>query len=151
MMIAAADRILHRADGMTPKELKARTKRFSDRIVAFCTPLLDHPHTRDHARQLLRSGTGLNSNYGSAQVARSPVEFAAKVGQVLDDANESLGWLRLLRDSALVKIDASLDWLLKECDELARIFGASFRTARANAARRQAERKRKNSRRISDR
>ena len=126
---------------MTPKELKARTREFADRIVAFCTPLLDDPHTRDEARQLLRSGTGVNANYGSAQAARSPVEFAAKVGQVLDDASESLGWLELLRDTELVRQDDEFKWLAREAGELTRIFAASYRTARTNAKRRQAERR----------
>ena len=100
-------------------------------IVAFCEPLLDRVRTRDLAGQLLRSGTGLDSNYGSAQVARSTNEFVAKLGQVVDDASESRGWLRLLNDSKLAN-SQELPWLLREADELTRIFAKSYRTAKEN-------------------
>ena len=116
---------------MTPKELKSRTEKFARVIVAFCTPLLDGTRTCDLARQLIRSGTGLDSNYGSAQAGRSPDEFVAKLGQVVDDASESLGWLRLFHDSKLAT-GQELPWLLQEAEELTRIFATSYRTAKKN-------------------
>ena len=116
---------------MTPKELKDRTEKFARMVVAFCTPLIEGMRTCDLARQLIRSGTGLDSNYGSAQVARSPDEFVAKLGLVVDDASESLGWLRLFNDSKLAT-SQELPWLLQEADELTRIFATSYRTAKKN-------------------
>lgn len=116
---------------VTPKELKARTEEFARVVVVFCTPLLDAVRTTDLAGQLLRAGTGLDSNYGSAQLARSPDEFVAKMGQVVDDASESRGWLRLFNDSKLAG-SQHLPWLLREADELTRIFAKSYRTAREN-------------------
>lgn len=126
---------------MNPKELKTRTKQFANAIVAFCTPLLDDLHTREIARQLLGSGTGVNANYGSAQVGCSNDEFVAKLGQVVDDASEARGWLELLRDSNLVSRSSGLSGLLKEADELTRIFAKSYRTAKSNNLRRKAEKK----------
>jgi four helix bundle protein len=102
---------------MKPSELKKRTAEFARRIVPFCTPLLHKPKTANAADQLLRSGTAVDANYGSAQCGRSRKEFRSKIGQVLDDAQESLGWLRLMRDTALVPHDDELRWLCKEADE----------------------------------
>ena len=123
---------------MTPKELKARTDVFSRKIIAFCTPLLEARKTGAIADQLLRSGTAVDANYGSAQEGRSNDEFIAKLGQVLDDASESRGWLEKLRDSDLVQKTDLLHWLAKEADELTRIFAASYNTAKDNRARRKA-------------
>jgi four helix bundle protein len=125
---------------MTPQELKARTSEFARVAVVFCVPLLEKAQTRELADQLLRSGTGMDSNYGSAQVARSPDEFVARMGQVLDDANESLGWVKLFVSSKLTNGE-HLPWLQKEADELARIFAKSYQTARANNERRKAQEK----------
>jgi hypothetical protein len=66
---------------MTPKEMKDRTGRFSNRIIAFCTPLLENRGTNEIADQLLRSGTAVDANYGSAQRGRSNDEFIAGSGR----------------------------------------------------------------------
>ena|SRR5687767_12714757 len=127
---------------MTPKELKARTDLFSRRIIDLCIPLLDDRKTNEIADQLLRSGTAVDANYGSAQEGRSNDEFIAKLGQVLDDASESRGWLEKLRDSNLVPITERLTWLVQESDELTRIFASAYNTARENRERRRAEKRR---------
>ena len=128
---------------MTPKALKERTEVFADKIIAFCTPLLDNRKTNEMADQLLRSGTAVDSNYGSAQRGRSNDEFIAKLGQVLDDASESRGWLEKLEKSTLVPETALLNWLLKESDELTRIFAKSYNTARGNREEKKELKKRK--------
>src|SRR5918994_393484 len=100
---------------MTPAELKVRTERLADAIVALCAPLLDMPRARALADQLLRSGTALDANYGSAQRARSNREFVSKLGQALDDASESLGWLRRL-SGLKPPVSPQLPTLLHEAD-----------------------------------
>ena len=135
---------------MTPKELKDRTDKFSHRIISFCTPLLEDPRTNEMADQLLRSGTAVDANYGSAQRGRSNDEFIAKIGQVLDDASESRGWLEKLQGSGLVRISAVFEWLLKESDELTRIFASSLETARANRERRKRAKRRAGKRKRRD-
>ena len=128
---------------MTPKEMKDRTGRFSNRIIAFCTPLLENRGTNEIADQLLRSGTAVDANYGSAQRGRSNDEFIARVGQVLDDTSESRGWLEKLHASRLVPVTSSLELLLKESDELTRIFASSLQTAKQNREKRKRVKKRR--------
>jgi four helix bundle protein len=108
---------------MTPKDLKARTEEFSRCIVRFCTPLFEDRRATDIARQLLRSGTAVDSNYGSAQRGRSHKEFTSRLGTVYDDASESYGWLDLLKTSVAPASDL-LTFLHRESDELTRIFAA---------------------------
>ena len=121
---------------MSPEELRQRTERFANEVVEFCIPLFDVEKTRAIADQLIRSGTAVKSNYASAQCGRSSNEFVAKIGQVLDDANESKGWLEMLRDTSLVDTTKQLLWLTQESLELTKIFAKSYSTAKRNQERR---------------
>lgn len=55
------------------------------------------------ADQLLRSGTGVYSNYRSACRCKSPKDFISKMGTVVEESDEALGWLELLLASETVK------------------------------------------------
>ena len=126
---------------MTPKQLKARTEKFSKQIVDFCTPLLVDVQARDIAKQLVRAGTAVDANYGSAQRGRTHKEFTSKLGTVLDEASESLGWLELLKSSRLVPETSMLRALHQEADELTRIFASYYKTAKLKEAKDEAERR----------
>jgi four helix bundle protein len=71
-------------------ELKARTRRFAIRIVKLFRSL---PHT-DEARiigkQVLRSGTSVAANSRAVCRARSKAEFVAKIGIVVEEADETV-------------------------------------------------------------
>ncbi len=47
-------------------------------------------------KQLLRCGTSVAANYRAACRGRSRAEFAAKLGVVVEEADESMLWLELL-------------------------------------------------------
>lgn len=134
--------LVHFGGTMTPRELKERTAKFAHAIIAFCTPLLTIITATDLARQLLRAGTAVDSNYGSAQRARSHREFTSRIGVVFDEASESLGWLQLLEPSDHAK-NEEFRWLLNESEELTRIFNKAYETARAKE---EAERKKRRQR-----
>jgi four helix bundle protein len=119
---------------MDPKKLKERTEKFSKDVVTFCAPLLVNVQAKDMARQLLCAGTAVDSNYGSAQRARTHKEFTAKIGVVLDEVSESLGWLTLLKSSKLVPLTEFFRTLHQESDELTRIFAKSYQTAKSKEA-----------------
>jgi len=113
-----------------PEELKERTKRFAVRIVHLFREL---PHTEEAqviGKQLLRSGTSVAANYRAVCRARSKAEFVAKIGVVVEEADETVFWLELLVDSTIVAA-TKLDGLLAEANELLAIFAASQRTARS--------------------
>ena len=56
-------------------------------------------------------------------------EFIAKLGVVLEEADESLFWLELMVESHLVSAKRA-EKLLKEADELTAIFVTSLNTAK---------------------
>ena len=80
-------------------------------------------------KQLLRSGTAVAANYRAVCRARSKAEFIARLGIVVEEADESSFWLELLSDSEVVRSERLAD-LMKEAGELTAIFNASKRTAR---------------------
>jgi len=83
-------------------------------------------------RQLLRAATSIGANYRAACRARSRAEFVAKLGIVLEEADEAVFWLELLTETA-VGSRAKLESLVKEADELTSIFVTSLRTAKGVA------------------
>jgi len=111
------------------EELRARTKRFALRIIRLFRSLPRAPEAQILGKQLLRSGTSVGANYRAAGSARSAAEFSAKIGIVLEEADETLFWLECLIEAGIVKQEL-LGELLSEANELVAIFAASYRTSR---------------------
>ena len=112
------------------QQLRERTKKFALRIIRMADLL---PYTRSAnvmANQVLRSATSVTANYRAAGRSRSKAEFVAKIGVVVEEADETLCWLELLSESNILPAGKLTD-LLKEANELVAIFVASRKTARA--------------------
>jgi four helix bundle protein len=115
------------------RDLKVRTKQFALRILRLYRALPAKEEARILGRQLLRSGTSVGANYRAACRARSKAEFIAKLGIVLEEADETVFWLELLLEGGIVNAE-KLDDLLNEAQELTSIFVASLCTAKGIAA-----------------
>ena len=81
---------------MTPQELRERTRQFALRVVRFCRTLPPTAEAHEIGGQLRRAANGVASNYRAAGRARSRAEFAARIGIVLEEADESEHWLPVL-------------------------------------------------------
>jgi four helix bundle protein len=84
------------------KNLKDRTKQFALRVMRLYRALPRREEARIIGRQILRSGTSVGANYRAACRARSKAEFVAKLGIVLEEADETVFWLELLQESSLI-------------------------------------------------
>ena len=113
------------------RQLQDRTKAFAIRIIKAFARLPKDEAIRIIGRQFLRSGTSLAANYRSACRARSAADFISKISVVAEEADETLFWLELLLEAELVKMKL-VDSLMKECQELLKIFSASLTTAKRN-------------------
>ena len=111
------------------KELQERTKRFAIDIIRLSRRLPKTEEARILERQLLRSGTSVAANYRAACRARSKAEFTAKIGTVIEEADETAFWLELIVNADIINAEKVRD-LTKEANELLAIFSASRRTAR---------------------
>jgi four helix bundle protein len=112
--------------------LQERAEAFAVRVIQLVRRLPRNPATDGIARQLGRSGPSVSANYRSARRSRSRAEFIARLGVVVDEADESEHWLAILKKSDLMT-GSEVDWLLRESGELRAIFGKSLGTARARS------------------
>jgi four helix bundle protein len=78
---------------------------------------------------LSRAATGVAANYRAVCRARSDAEFAARIGVVLEEADESAFWLEIVTADGLSKCEQAFH-LLDEANQLTAIFAASSITAR---------------------
>jgi len=115
------------------KDLKQRTRQFALRIIRLYRSLPRTEESHILGKQLLRSGTSVGANYRAACRARSKAEFIAKLGIVLEESDETIFWLELLKEAGVGNSE-SLQPLIKEADELTSIFVASLRTAKGIAS-----------------
>ncbi len=112
-------------------DLKQRTKQFSHKCVKLAIQL---PNTflGNHIKgQLIRSCTSVAANYRATCLAQSKKSFVAKISIVVEEVDESLFWLEFIMDEKLLTKE-TCNSLLKEADELTRIFISSRKTANLN-------------------
>jgi len=110
-------------------QLKERTKPFAIRIIRMLRALPKTDEARLISRQLLRAATSVAANYRAVCRARSTADFVAKMGLVVEEADETVFWLELLADAGIVQ-KARLEQLEREANELLAIFAASQRTVK---------------------
>jgi four helix bundle protein len=70
------------------------------------------------------------ANYRAAGRARSKAEFVAKLGVVVEEADETVFWLELLGESGIIQ-PAKLVELLAEGNQLLAVFSASRKTSKS--------------------
>ena len=120
---------------MEPKNLKERTLRFAVGMAALCRTTQADWAGRRLADQMFRSATSVAANYHAACRARSRREFVAKMGLVVEEAEETVFWLEFASRASLIDASGSAT-LTQEARELLAIFTASTKTAASNQPRR---------------
>jgi four helix bundle protein len=119
-----------------PNDLVPRVREFALASIRFVERLPKTPAAQTLGRQYLNSSTSVNSNYKAAKRGRSTAEFISKLGTVVEEIDESVEWLEVLRDAGIALDPA----LLSEAQQLRKIFGKSLGTARRNHAERNKKR-----------
>jgi len=119
--------------------LRQRARRFAVRLVKFLRQLPRDPVTTEIVRQLARSGPAVSANYRAACRGRSRREYIARLGIVVEEADETEHWLLVLIESEIASglevehlYDEACQLLYDEACQLRAIVKASHDTARAN-------------------
>ena len=113
---------------MDQDALKERCKALALRVMSLIDHLPKSVQGRVIADQIMRSGTSVAANYRAACRARSKAEFVAKLSIVVEEADETVLWLELIRESQLLP-ESRIKDLLAEANEITAIMVASRRTA----------------------
>lgn len=114
---------------MTPEELRSRTKKFAIQSVKLFRSLPNRPDAQVIGKQLLRSATSVAANCRASQRSRSHTEFIAKLGIVVEEADETVFWLELLTEAGIIPSNR-VGALCEEARLLLAIFAASQKTVR---------------------
>ena len=117
---------------MKHQNLQIRTKQSALEVIKFSEGLPKDDTSRILGRQLLRSGTSVGANYRAACRSKSKPAFISKMGDVLEEADESGYWLELLVDAGKVGPQTAAP-LLTEAKELVAIVISSINTAKRNS------------------
>jgi four helix bundle protein len=111
--------------------MKQRTKDFAKEIITLCRKLPKNREGNLIGNQIFRSGTSVAANYRSACRAKSKPDFIAKLSIVEEEADETLFWLELIKETPILQTP-EIDVLMKENDEIISIIVSSIKTARKN-------------------
>jgi four helix bundle protein len=116
---------------MDAEQMKRRTKEFAKAVVRLCRQMPGTEESRLVRNQLFRCATSVGANYRATCRGRSRADFIAKLGIVLEEADEALYWMEIIVEAELMKRE-QLATLMKEASELVAIFVASLNTARSH-------------------
>jgi four helix bundle protein len=129
VVIGLFGQIVMEPTGATEREdLRERTKRFGSRSIRMCQSLPLNRYAQTLGLQFMRAATSVAANYRAAH-ARSRAEFVSKLCIVLEEADESSLWLEYLVEAQFVA-QRRAEQLLREANEITRIFAAARKTAR---------------------
>jgi four helix bundle protein len=83
------------------------------------------------SKQILRAGTSIGANISEAGYAHTRPDFISKLSIAAKEANETMYWLRLLKDTNYITEEILKD-IEQDLQELQRMLTASLKTAKAN-------------------
>ena len=111
--------------------MKVRTHTFWVDVLQLLQTIADGSETRRLKDQLAGAASGLDLNWRAACRARTHKEFTAKLGTVLEEADEAEGCLDTIWDARLSTTDLA-GRLRAESKELRSIFAKAALTAQRN-------------------
>lgn len=109
------------------EEFKARTKKFAVDIIIYCKSLPKSDEAFIIKKQLIRSATSVAANYRAVCRARSDAEFFSKLSIVVEEADESVFWIEIIKDAEISNTKETTS-ILKEATEILKIVAKSRKT-----------------------
>jgi four helix bundle protein len=113
-------------------DLAERTKAFALDVIRMIDGLPRTTAAQVLGKQVLRSATSIGAKYREASRGRSKAEFISKIGDCLEEAEETGYWPELLDDSRALSHSRSAP-LLDECRQLIAILVTISKRARENS------------------
>jgi four helix bundle protein len=113
-------------------DLEERLPEFTSAVIDLTEKLPSSRAGNHVAGQILRSGTSPYPNHGEAEAAESREDFIHKLKICLKELRETRRWARLINHKQWAKGNPTLLFVLRESEELIRIFFSSVQTAQKN-------------------
>ena len=112
------------------EKVKKRTKQLAIDVMLFYNEMHKTEAYRIIGKQMIRSVTSTASNYRAACVARSQRDFYAKLSIVVEEADETLFWLEMLRDARFTE-SKKVSPLIEENLELLKIVSKARKNSKS--------------------
>jgi len=119
------------------EQIQNRTKQLALAIIKLTEHLPNNRVGWTFTDQIVRSSTSVAANYRAVCRARSDKEFIAKMGIVIEEADETLFWLEMIEESKIINQNSKIINpqseiinLKREANELVSIFVASVKTVK---------------------
>ena len=106
---------------------------FATRIVNMCRFIDKERRGKHIIDQLMRSGMSIGANYAEAECAMSDNDFLAKLYISLKESNETLYWLRLLKNVNDID-EKQFRSIFEDGEEIKRMLISIIKTKRNNMA-----------------
>lgn len=116
---------------MNRVELQQRTKKFHVDVIKLCSDFPKNAAGFETAKQLIRAAGSVGANYRATKRAKSNADFIYKIQVVLEEADESFYWLKVINE-AEIKTGKEVERLIDEANQLTAIFAATDKTAKSN-------------------
>jgi len=113
-------------------DLEERLLEFASAVIDLSEKLPSSRAGNHVAGQILRSGTSPYPNHGEAEAAESREDFIHKLKICLKELRETRRWARLINRKQWAKGNPTLLFVLRESEEVIRIFFSSVQTAKKN-------------------
>ena len=104
-------------------------------VIKLTLELRRNNHHYELSSQLMRSGTSIGANIAEAEYAQSKKDFIAKMYIALKEANETVYWIRLLKDSEIIDYEKARN-MYERVSEIRRILIAIIKTSKCNSEKR---------------
>jgi len=109
--------------------LKEKSYKFAIRIVRLSQFLQQEKKEFVLSKQVLKSGTSIGALIREAEYAQSDADFINKLSVSLKEANETVYWLSLLKDTDYLE-ENLYNSLLEDCNELISMLIPSINTTK---------------------
>lgn len=110
--------------------LKTKSYQFAVNIVSLNRVLVTENREYVISKQLLRSGTAVGALVREAEFAQSPKDFIHKLSISLKEANESLYWIDLLKDTGYLTAEQYAS-IRDESLQLIKLLVSSIKTTKS--------------------
>jgi four helix bundle protein len=114
---------------MKESVVKIKSYAFALRIVNLYKFLCSDSKEFVLSKQVLRSGTAIGALVYEGEHAQSPADFLNKMNIALKEANETMYWLCLLKDSDYISLESYIS-IEKDCSELVKLLVSIVKTTK---------------------
>lgn len=116
---------------MTENILLSKSKKFALLSIGFYQAL-QREWEYVISKQFLRSSTSIGANLHEAVAGQSKKDFYSKVCIAFKEANETMYWISLLRESGITSL--SVEQIESDCQEIIRMLASTKMTTERNLA-----------------